>query len=374
MTSMRSSNCRHIGGNLRLLWLFAAVFMSTMVFLAGCGDSSSSDSVASLKQVGGGKEGVPLNLAGTISILAGQALPGAQDGIGSAARFNNPTGITTDGTSLYVADTANNVIRKIAIATGAVTTLAGSTAASGSADGTGSAARFKAPWGTTTDGANLYVADSNNNVIRKIVIATGAVTTMAGSAGTMGSADGAGSTALFNTPSGITTEGTNLYVSDTGSRTIRKIVIATGVVTTLAGSPEMVGSTDGTGAAARFGTPFGITTDGTNLYVVDTNNNTIRRVVIATGEVTTLAGTAGTSGTVDGTAALFQKPFGIATDGTSLYVTDAERIRKVVIATRTVTTLAGGAGWSLAEFMGITTDGINLYAASGQGNIVVRVQ
>ena len=84
-----------------------------------------------------------------------------------------------------------------------------------------------------TDGTNLYVTDSGNHTIRKIVIATGSVSTLAGGAGNSGSADGAGSTARFNAPSGITTDGTNLYVADYGNCTIRKVVIASGVVTTL---------------------------------------------------------------------------------------------------------------------------------------------
>jgi len=102
-----------------------------------------------------------------------------------------------------------------------VTTLVGSTTA-GSANGTGSAASFFQPWGITTDGTNLYVADAFNNEIRKIVIATGVVTTLAGST-TSGSANGTGSTASFYSPMGITTDGTNLYVVDTGNNEIRKI-------------------------------------------------------------------------------------------------------------------------------------------------------
>jgi hypothetical protein len=208
-----------------------------------------------------------LNLAAIVSTLAG-----------SAANFYNPSSITTDGTNLYVADTYNCTIRKIVISTGAVTTLAGSEGVYGSADGTGSAASFSAPRGITTDGTNLYVADTFSSTIRKIVISTGAVTTLAGTAGVYGSADGTGSAANFNNPFGITTDGTNLYVADTYNNTIRKIVISTGAVTTLAGTAGVYGSADGTGSAANFNTPFGITTDGTNLYVADTYNNTIRKI------------------------------------------------------------------------------------------------
>ena len=181
-----------------------------------------------------------------------------------------------------MADEYNNEIRKVVIATGAVTTLAGSTL-TGSADGTGSAARFDNPMGITTDGTNLYVADTYNNEIRKVVIATGVVTTLAGST-TYGSVNGTGSAASFHYPCGITTDGTNIYVADAYNNEIRKVVIATGVVTTLAGS-TLSGSADGTGSVASFNYPMGITADGTNLYVSDTDNNEIRQVVIATGVV-----------------------------------------------------------------------------------------
>jgi sugar lactone lactonase YvrE len=218
--------------------------------------------------MGGAKQGHVLTLNGTVSTLAGSSY--STDGTGSAARFNYPQGITTDGTNIYVADTQNNTIRKVVIATGVVTTLVGSAGLSGSTDGTGSAALFNNPRGITTDGTNLYVVDSCNYTIRKVVIATGAVTTLAGSAGAAkGSTDGTGSAARFNFPQGITTDGINLYVTDTQSNTIRKVVIATGAVTTLAGSAGASGSTDGTGSAALFNYPLGITTDGTNLYVAD---------------------------------------------------------------------------------------------------------
>ena len=159
----------------------------------------------------------------------------------------------------------------------------------------GAAARFLDPRGITNDGTNLYVTDSGNHTIRKIVISSGAVTTLAGTAGSSGSADGTGAAARFYSPRGITNDGTNLYVTDTSNQTIRKIVISSGVVTTLAGTAGSFGSTDGTGAAARFLDPRGITNDGTNLYVTDTSNQTIRKIVISSGAVTTLAGTAGGS-------------------------------------------------------------------------------
>ncbi len=315
---------------------------------------------------------------GEVTTFAGGGTSGYADGIGSEARFNVPRGITTDGTNLYVADTGNFTIRKIVIATSEVTTLAGQARISGSTDGTGTTARLYGPRGITTDGTNLYVADTENHTIRKIVIATSEVSTLAGLAGSSGSTDGIGSTARFYQPNGITTDGINLYIPDTQNHTIRTINIISGFVTTIAGFSGTIGSTDGTVNAALFNQPSKITTDGTNLYVADTSNNTIRKILITTGEVTTYSGMSKTSGTADGIgiSARFNSPYDITTDGKNLYVADTNNhaIRKIMIATGEVTTLAGTAGssgssdgiGSEAQFtapQGIITDGKNLYVA-----------
>ena len=274
-----------------------------------------------------------------VTTLAGSGTAGFTNGTGTSASFNSPGGITTDGTNLYVADTRNLAIREIVIATGQVTTLAGSGTA-GFTNGTGTSASFNSPGGITTDGTNLYVADTRNLAIREIVIATGQVTTLAGS-GTAGFTNGSGTLASFNLPNGITTDRTNLYVTDSGNNAIRKIVIATGQVTTLAGSGT-AGFTNGSGTSASFNSPNGITMSGTNLYVADSGNNAIREIAIATGQVTTLAGS-GTAGFTNGagTLASFNLPSGITTDGTNLYVADSDNnaIREIVIPTGEVTTL-----------------------------------
>jgi sugar lactone lactonase YvrE len=291
--------------------------------------------------------------------------------------LGHPTGVTTDGTQLYVADKNDNLIRRIALSTGIAITLAGS-GNYGSANGTGTAASFEYLMSMTMDGNNLYATDGGairkiaidtgevttlasspngigiakvgtnlyatnfKNQILKIVIGTGEVTTFAGT-GSSGSADGPGAMATFTSPTGLTTDGTNLYVTDSSNNLIRKIAISTGIVTTFAGSGH-IGSADGAGAAASFNAPGPITTDGTSLYVVDRTSDLIRKIVIATGEVTTLAGS-GSSGKSDGigAAASFNQPEGLATDGTYLYVADTSNklIRKVVIATGEVTTIAG---------------------------------
>jgi streptogramin lyase len=213
------------------------------------------------------------------------------DGTGSDARFNKPSAAATDSVgNVYVADTGNQTIRKITSA-GVVTKVAGSAAEhkavigdfrpfikGGSADGIGSDARFSDPSGVATDTrGNVFVADTGNNTIRKITPA-GVVTTLAGSEGERGSgADGTGSAARFYGPAGVSTDSAgNVYVADTGNHTIRRITPA-GVVTTVAGSPGLIGSADGAGSAARFNRPRGVAIDsGGNVYVADTGNNTIR--------------------------------------------------------------------------------------------------
>jgi len=334
-----------------------------------------------------------------VSTLAGNAAAQFVNGIGVIAGFNGPQKVTTDGTNLYVSDIDNNAIRKVVIATGEVTTLAGggamSAGTSGNADGTGTNALFNGLKGITTDGTNLYVADTINNLIRKVVIATGVVSTLAGS-GSAGASNGTGNTAEFDEPEGITTDGTSLYVADTANHSIRKINIASTVVSTLAGSGAS-GALNGTGISASFTNPGGITTDGTSLYVADTGNHEIRKIVgisgATDGDVSRLAGTSGTNipanGTGDGAA--FDSPRGITTDGTNLFVTgtgsNSHRIRKITSISGptngVVTTLAGSAaGFSegtgtVAEFnspSGVISDGTNLYITDTNNHRIRKIE
>jgi sugar lactone lactonase YvrE len=323
---------------------------------------------------GGGTAPAPV-----LALLAGDMRGvGAADGTGAAASFNNPDGVATDSAgNVYVADRLNHTIRKITPA-GVVTTLAGTAGIHGSTDGTGAAARFNHPDGVATDSAgNFYVADTRNHTIRKIT-PTGVVGTLAGAAGVRGSTDGTGAAARFTYPNGVATDSAgNLYVADWGNSTIRKITPA-GVVTTLAGTAGVRGSTDGTGAAARFNSPSGVATDSAgNVYVADMYNHTIRKITPA-GVVTTLAGTAGASGSTDGTgaAARFKGPISVAADSAgNVYVADTfnHTIRKIT-PVGVVTTLAGTAG------VEGSTDGtgaaarfypLNGVAADSAGNVYV---
>jgi sugar lactone lactonase YvrE len=297
----------------------------------------------------------------TFSTLAGGVGPGSADGTGSAARFNQPSGIAADSAgNVYVADTGNNTIRKVTPA-GVVTTLAGQAGSIGSADGVGSDARFNQPSGVAVDSTgNVYVADTYNNEIRKVTPA-GVVTTLAGLAQfdlngnpVGGGADGTGKAAQFNFPQGVAVDiAGNIYVADRENSTIRKVTPA-GVVTTLAGMAGSCGSADRTGIDAQFCAPRDVAVDSTgNVYVADERNFTIREVT-PEGVVTTLAGLAGSYGGADGTgsAARFGGfldvssigPYGVAVDSAgNVYVADTVnfRIRKVT-SEGVVTTLAGG--------------------------------
>lgn len=256
-----------------------------------------------------------------VSTLAGKAgVPGSADGAADAARFYYPTGVAADGDgNVYVADETTMSIRKIA-PDGTVSTLAGAGLA-GSADGSGNAARFNRPHAVAVDGAgNLYVADMNNHTIRRITPA-GLVSTFAGTAGVAGSADGSGAAASFNHPSGVAVDGAgNVYVADTDNSTIRKITPA-GVVSTLAGTAGVSGSADGNGAAAGFDHPGGVAVDTLgNVYVADTNNHLVRRITTS-GSVSTVVGTRGLAGFAAGPLpGMLARPLGVALIGSSLYI------------------------------------------------------
>jgi len=290
-----------------------------------------------------------------VSTLAGQALSfGSADGTGSAARFFYPSGLVATASSgnVYVADTDNETIRKVVAATGVVTTLAGSAGVSGSVNGAGSAALFNKPSGVAVDSAeDVYVADTLNNTIR-MVTSSGVVTTIAGTPGVSGSLDGTGSSAQFRGPQGLAIDSANnLYVADTNNHTIRKVVPSTGKVTTIAGVAGSAGAVDGGAATALFNFPSGVAIDSTgNLYVADTDNDTIREVSPA-GTVSTLAGLAGNSGGADGIggAATFDSPSAVAVDSLgNVYVADTGNftIRMIVPSTRATSTIAGIAGVS----------------------------
>jgi hypothetical protein len=308
------------------------------VFVADCGNSTIRK----------------ITPAGMVSTLAGTAgVAGESDGTGAAATFACPSGVTTDKAgNVYVADSeiynpqSNTLIGatiRLVTPSGAVTTLAGTPGTVGTGDGVGAAASFGLPTGVASDGlGNIYVADNYGDTIRRISPG-GMVSTFAGSADSPGSVDGTGADARFNAPSSLASDGTgNIYSVDVGNNAVRVITPA-GVVTTLAGAAAVTGAVDGDGSGAVFNSPVGVTSDSAgNLYVADSGNNLIRKVTLA-GTVSTFAGTAGHSGSSDGTAATFFNPTGVTTDAAgNVYVADSynQAIRKITSA-GVVSTIAG---------------------------------
>lgn len=272
--------------------------------------------------------------AGVVTTLAGNGQKGAVNGPASQAAFNGPGGIAIDANgNLYVSDTQNHLIRKIT-ASGVVSTFAGSGNAA-FADGTGTSASFNYPEGLTVDAqGNVYVADSYNSTIRKIS-SNGVVTTLAGST-SFGSADGKGASASFRVPFGVTVDAAgNVYVADMGNELIRKVT-SDGTVTTIAGNKTQ-GELDGTGTSAIFAGPAGIVVDATgNLYVTDQGYNTIRKIS-PNGAVITIAGPPGGLPAVDYTdgparSATFGNPFGVTLDANgNIYIADTSNnvLRKI---------------------------------------------
>ncbi len=326
--------------------------------------------------------------SGEVETIAGLAEnPGSEDGAGSGARFHSPRGICADGGSLYVSDAENCSIRTVVVSTGEVKTLAGRAGSFRWKDGVGDGARFTSLSGLVSDGSRIFVCDYD--CIRMIEIPSRTVSTLAGSPGTFGSADGMGSSAEFSSPSGMAAVGGYVFITDTLNHTVRWVKVSTGQVETLAGRAESEGSEDGTGISARFRQPTGIATDGTDLYVCDSVNHTIRRIGIESGMVTTIAGKAESPGSADGTGnkATFNYPRGIVYDGGNLYVCDMLNItvRKIVVATGAVTTLAGSAGnvgfqdgtGSAARFdllSSIASDGSNLYVCDAGNNAIRTIE
>jgi len=267
-----------------------------------------------------------LNLAsGAETVLAGKnshTLYSATDGIGSAASFNLMRGMTTDGTNIYVADTSNYAIRKIIISTGEVSTIKYD------------AALF--PVGIVYSSGNLYF--SSKNRIYKIQLSDNSMTVITGQA-TAGFNDGAKDVALFKDIDGLAINGNTLYVADSGNFAIRTVDISTGSVTTLAGTGETAGEVDATGTDALFRKPNGLILDGTTLYLTDGDtsylgslgNYTIRTCDTLTGKVETIAGSSHGVADGTGTTAKFWGPQGIVKVGSCLYVVDwmNSKIRKI---------------------------------------------
>lgn len=280
---------------------------------------------------------------GQVVTIAGTGVYGIANGAGPIAQFAFPSALVVGpDDNLYVADTFNHRICKITrpLEEGGlwtVSSIAGSAVGdSGFVNGSGTSARFLFPYGLDVDDSGtIYVADSGNNRIRKVT-AGGSVTTYAGgsTAGNTNSANAA--LARFDQPKGLVLVNDTIYVADSGNHRIRKIVrdgANAGEVSTFAGSSS--GNVNGLGVAAQFNTPAALATDGTGtIFVADELNHSIRKITIA-GEVTTVVGL-GTPGFVNGdsTVAKFDSPTGLAVDPSgNLLIADTENhvIRRVNI-------------------------------------------
>ncbi|MEO3407919.1 hypothetical protein AAFN85_28635 [Mucilaginibacter sp. CAU 1740] len=354
--------------------IIASLSLFTATFLQACKD----DKVAPLPN--------PVATTGVVTTLAGSGAFGASNGKGTAASFNYPNGLTIDASgNILIADKGNNQIRKVTTA-GVVTTVSG-TLLAGSANATkiGDAASFNGPTGVVANAAgDIFVADFGNHTIRKIATSTGIVNVYAGVSGNSGNnnavipatATVAAINPRFNNPAGLALDAIgNLYVADYGNNLIRKIAVD-GTISTVAG--KSLGNADGTGTAALFNGPRAIAIDAAgNLFVVDANNHTIRKID-ASGNVTTFAGT-GKAGNADGTgkAASFSHPSGITIDANgNLFVADAGNnlVRKITPA-GVVTSLAGsGFSTVITPFNGpsaVVADNAGaVYVANTLGNLI----
>ncbi len=266
-----------------------------------------------------------------VTTLAGSS-QGYSDGTGLSAKFQAPTGlcVSPDGSAVYVADYSGNRIRKIITASGQVSTVAG-TGSSGFANGSTITAQFSYPTGLaiSADGNVLYVADNGNSMIRKIDLQTNMVTTLAGD-GNFDHADNTdGLMASFNQPTDLEIQGDSiLFVSDTENHVIRRISIQSTAVTTVVGYIGVGGFLDGTGTAAALWSPasLAISADGQTLFLADNGNHRIRKIALLNYDVSVLAGN-GTQGFLDEAlvSAQFYAPQGISVDPANddiLYVAD----------------------------------------------------
>jgi uncharacterized protein YjiK len=326
----------------------------------------------------------------TINSIAGNGTAGylGDSGPATSAELNGPYGLAIDNAgNLYIADPANNRVRKVALGTGIISTFAGNGTAGYSGDnGPATSAELKIPLGVALDGAgNLYIADEGNSVIRK-VNASGTITTIAGNntVGYSGDTGPATSASLYG-PTGVAVDSSgNLYIADTGNNRVREVAAATGVITTIAGTGTAGYSGDnGAAVSATLNKPSAVVEGSTgNLYVLDTGNNVVR-LVNTTGTITTIAGngTAGYSGD-DGpaTSATLHTPYGLNIDSSgNLYIADsANNVVRMVSTAGIISTIAGngtpGYSGDNGAAISATLDNPQGVTVDNQGNVYISDQ
>jgi len=287
-------------------------------------------------------------------------------------RLDFPAGLATDNRTVYVSNSRNNTIVAVDVVSHSITLVAGTNFQDGSNDGVGDTARFNSPDGMALVNRDLYVLDTNNSDLRKVNLDTRAVSTVAGTANISGTEDGHATAAHFNLPTQITTDGQNLYISDSGNNTIRRMSLADGMIKTIGGQAQQGGKQDGPATKSVFNGPSGIATDGKSVYVADTGNDAIRKIDLSSMTTSTIAGT-GEEGSKDGSGAeaQFNNPGAMCLNGTTLYVMDGDNhaIRKIDTGTNNVTTLTQVNG-HIGSGCAITSDGRTLYYSDTTENSV----
>ncbi|HUO59096.1 MAG TPA: NHL repeat-containing protein [Candidatus Acidoferrales bacterium] len=271
---------------------------------------------------------------GTISTIAGMGIAGysGDGGAATSALLNYPLGLAFDSSNnLYIADSGNNVVRRITSA-GVISTVAGTgTAGNGAPGGLATTTNLNGPSGVAIDGSgNLYIADTNNNLIRKVDLSTGILTTFAGNGASAFSGDGGPAiNASFNKPQGIFIDSSgNLFVADTSNHSVRKIAASAGTVSTVAGNGTYgSGGDNGLATGAVLSGPTDVVTDSSgDLFIADPSNSVIRKVTASSGDITTVAGSgvSGYSGNgQSATAAQLDQPSGIVFLNGSLLIADS---------------------------------------------------
>jgi len=384
--------------------------MGAVVLLDGSGNVLGTTFLS-----GTGLGGLGVLVPGNLLAVAGDGIykgPVLDGSPATAASLYLPTSVTVDGGgNLYIADSLHNRVRKIAASTGLISTLAGTGDSTYTGDnGPAANATLNAPSGVALDGAgNLYIADSGNNVVRRIAASTGNITTVAGN-GTLGSSgNGVAATAAeLNQPQGVSMDvNGNLYIADTSNHLIRRVDAVSGIITTIAGNGTTNPATgdgsysgdNGPAIHAGLNFPYAVAFDAAgNIYIPDSKNDVVRKVaavngvVAASGTITTFAGNGAPGFSGDGgaaTAANLWSPEGVATDPAgNLYIADTQnaRIRKVSSATGFISTVVkDGAGEalnngklntvSLDRPIGLFLDGGgNLYIAGSHGGTVQKIQ
>ncbi|MEZ4369008.1 MAG: hypothetical protein R2939_22415 [Kofleriaceae bacterium] len=339
---------------------------------------------------------------GVVTTVAGTGVFGfsGDGGAATSAQLKSPSGVAVDGAgNLYIADTENHRIRRVAAGTGVITTVAGTGIEAYSGDGGPAAsARLARPRSVATDGAgNVFIADTFNRRVRRVAAGTGVITTVVGTGVAGFSGDGGAATgAQLSFVASVAVDGAgNLYIADTFNHRIRRVVSGTGVITTVAGTGAAGFSGDGGAAtSATLASAFGVAVDGDgNLLIADTANHRIRRVEGGTGVISTVAGTGSQGFSGDGgtaTSAQLKEPAAVAVDGTgNLYIADTanHRVRRLATGTAVISTVAGTGVDGFSGDGGVATsvqlaypDGVsvdaagNLYIADTEHHRIRRVE